>query len=126
MPCLLDQYILFEIVYLYKPLSWCSGVGGDLQLQQEEAQKIRDKKANEAALAALSAFGSGTKRKRPSPAEGVSSPPLSLSLSLSHTHAHARTHTHTRTHARTRTHTQCEYNTGIPIPSSAESVAHLV
>jgi transcription initiation factor TFIID subunit 4 len=43
------------------------------KLQQEEAQKIRDKKANEAALAALSAFGSGTKRKRPSPAEGVSS-----------------------------------------------------
>ena len=42
------------------------------QLQQEEAQKIRDKRANEAALAALTAIGSGTKRKRPSAAEGVS------------------------------------------------------
>ena len=53
-----------------------------VQLQQEEAQKIRDKRANEAALAALSAMGGGTKRKRPSPAEGVSS------VMLPHTHTH--------------------------------------
>ena len=50
---------------------WECGVGC-FQLQQEEAQKIRDRRANEAALAALTAIGSGTKRKRPSPSEGVS------------------------------------------------------
>ena len=41
------------------------------QLQQEEAQKIRDRRANEAALAALNTIGSGTKRKRPPGADGV-------------------------------------------------------
>lgn len=38
-----------------------------LQLQQEEEQKIRDRAANEAALAAI---GSGSKRKRAGISEG--------------------------------------------------------
>ena len=50
------------------------------QLQQEEEQKIRDRAANEAALAAI---GSGTKRKRLSaagPSDGAA--PVSALLML--------------------------------------------